>query len=376
MSKVKIFSIVPYTVLPAKMGGEKGIALFNEYLGQEAELTAIGTEGNDITLAKTYQFLRVFPNSRTRYGNLFLFFKVKKLLKESGAQHFIIEHPYYGWLAWMLRMATNAKWIVHSHNIEYQRSRSIGRKWWPALKWYEKWVYRQADTVFFISDDDRTYAVNSFGLKSEKTHTITYGIEIAAAPSSKPAFKKTIAHRHGFDEQDRILLFNGALYQNSNYEALDIILEKINPVLEKAGSPYKILICGKGLPDRYQELKGYANHNIVYPGFVEDISEYFKAADIFLNPIMTGGGVKTKAIEAIAYGCKVISTQFGAMGIEAEVCGDQLVKLEDGNWTLFATTTVNSLTETSTTPASFYEHYYWGNIAKKVVRIISTIPHG
>ncbi len=32
MSGINIVSIIPYKIFPAKLGGEKGIAVFNEYL--------------------------------------------------------------------------------------------------------------------------------------------------------------------------------------------------------------------------------------------------------------------------------------------------------------------------------------------------------
>ncbi len=92
-------------------------------------------------------------------------------------------------------------------------------------------------------------------------------------------------------------------------------------LLEQKDFRYKILVCGKGLPYFFNDLKDYADKNIIYAGFVDDISAYFKAADIFLNPILSGGGVKTKAIEALAMNCTVISTELGAMGIEKKVCG-------------------------------------------------------
>jgi hypothetical protein len=32
---LRILSIIPYKILPAKLGGEKGIAIFNEYLAKK-----------------------------------------------------------------------------------------------------------------------------------------------------------------------------------------------------------------------------------------------------------------------------------------------------------------------------------------------------
>jgi polysaccharide biosynthesis protein PslH len=133
---------------------------------------------------------------------------------------------------------------------------------------------------------------------------------------------------------------------------------------------YKILVCGKGLPGSFDELRGYADKNIIYAGFVDDISAYFKAADLFLNPIISGGGVKTKAIEAIAMNCTVISTEIGALGLKREVCGAKLHVVADNDWSAFSTTLIQNFHQNSITPPSFFDYYYWGNIAAKVAEIL------
>jgi hypothetical protein len=55
-----------------------------------------------------------------------------------------------------------------------------------------------------------------------------------------------------------------------------------------------------------------------------DINEYIDGCDVMINPILSGGGVKTKAIDTLARSQTVISTQTGAEGIDAKVCGNNL----------------------------------------------------
>ena len=375
-SQVRIVSIIPYKVFPPKLGGEKGIALFSEYLAMETYLTAISTKNNDVSTVKNFRLFNVFSNSRSRYGNIFLYFTVRKILKEQKATHVLIEHPYYGWLAWLLKRTMPITWIVHSHNMEYLRSRSMGRWWWKALKWYERWVYRNADVNFFISDDDMEHATKVLGINQQKSHTVTYGIEISGLPGDVETARASIRSRYNIAPQDKILLFNGTLSQKANHDALLIILDRINPLLMQSGLNYKIIICGKGLHDSFHDLKEYVDKNIVYAGFVDDVDEYFKAADIFLNPITSGGGVKTKAIEAIAMNCTLVSTEFGAIGLKRDVCGEKLQVVPDYDWHKFAEKTIEQFAVVSSTKQSFYEYYYWGNIARKVVSILNQNASG
>lgn len=367
--ELSIVSLIPYKVLPAKLGGEKGIALFSQYLGENVKLTCIGTNSNDVDEAKNYQLLPWLSDSKIRYANIFLYFRIRRFIRENAITHLIIEHPYYGWLAWLIRKTTKVTWVVHSHNIEYQRSLSIGRWWWKALKWYEQWVYQSADINFFISEDDRQHAIDHLNVSSATAFAITYGVEIKGRPIDKEACRSLLNQKHGINPADKLLLFNGALYHHTNYEALQIILDVINPVLiNQSPCSYKILVCGKGLPDFFNELKEYQSQNIIYAGFVDDISIYFKAADIFLNPIISGGGVKTKAIEALAYNCTVVSSELGALGIVEEVCGEKLHVIK--SWEEFTTKLLDIMNKKAETPDSFYDYYYWGKIAEKVKKIL------
>lgn len=365
---VKIVSLIPYRIFPAKLGGEKGIAVFNEHLAQETPLVSVTTRNNDPAYAKGYRLLNILSNRKARYFNPLLYFRLRRILRAESATHLLIEHPYFGWLAWLLRKTLPIQWVVHSHNIEYMRSRSIGRWWWKCLQWYEGWVYRHADTVFFISEDDRQHALSVFGLQPSRSIVVTYGIEQAAIPDDIDSSREKIRALHGIEGDEKILLFNGALYHPTNYDALNIILEEINPLLlADEAFRYKILVCGRGLPDFFGELRDYATKNIIYAGFVDDISLYFKAADVFLNPILTGGGVKTKAIEALAMNCAVISTELGAMGINRSVCGSKLQVVKAGEWKEFSELVIAASARNDSIPSAFFEYYYWGNIVRGAV---------
>jgi glycosyltransferase involved in cell wall biosynthesis len=173
------------------------------------------------------------------------------------------------------------------------------------------------------------------------------------------------------ESTDKIFLFNGALYHSTNYDALKIILDEINPLLIENKFSYKIIVCGKGLPEFFNELRDYAGKNVIYAGFVDDISIYFKAADIFLNPILSGGGVKTKAIEAMAMDCTVVSTELGAMGIKREVCGNKLKVVREGEWKLFSELVMSS--DNGHTPQQFFDYYYWERIIGRAISSLKEI---
>ena len=174
-----ILSLVSYKIFPAKLGGQKGIALFNEYLAKETNLICATVKSNDPAFAKGYSMLNVLSNSSFRYINPFYFFTISKLIKQYQVTHLLLEHPYYGWLGILLKWITGVKLIVHSHNIESTRWKSLGKWWWTILWQYEKCTHRRANYNFFIQDDDRAFAIKNFKLNVDKCTTATYGMGTA-----------------------------------------------------------------------------------------------------------------------------------------------------------------------------------------------------
>jgi hypothetical protein len=67
----------------------------------------------------------------------------------------------------------------------------------------------------------------------------------------------------------------------------------------------------------------------------------------------------------------VVSTRIGALGLVQNICGNKLKVVDDNAWEEFASEVFKSLKQAGNTPESFYQYYYWGNIAKKVVAILN-----
>lgn len=367
----KVLDVVSYSYLPFSSGGQKLVAQFFGFLGKETELTVLSTSTNDITLVKNYKLLPWLGKSFFRYMDIRLSWKIVSLIKKEKFEAIIWEHPYYAWLAWIIKKRTGIKTIFHTHNIEHQRFRSLGKWWWPILKVYEKWSFQFSDFIFFITEEDQKFAVEKWNISSNKTMEVTFGVENKETSKDKAQYRQMIAGTYQIADDEMILLFNGVLSYGPNLDALLAILNDINPhLLAAKESRYKIIICGKGLPEHLNSLKEYATKNIIYAGFVDDIEAYFKGSDLFLNPVQSGGGIKTKMVEAIGFGTTVISTETGAIGMNRAVCDNKLVLIQDNEWKQFADAIINNKDYESPTPASFYHHYYWGNIVKKVLTVI------
>ena len=352
------------------MGGQKGIAFFCKYLGAQNQLTGVSVKSNNKELAENYELIDVFSDKKLRYINPFNLKKIKKIIVERNIKNVITEHPYMAWIGWMLKRQLKIKWFVHSHNIEYERFRTLNKWWFFILKKYESWAYKNADGVFFVTPEDIEFAVKHNMVKQENASLVPYGIDVKEMPGDIKQQKEKIYALYNIPADCRLLFFNGALSYKPNTDALNFILDEINPLLLKQNNiDYRILICGKNLPASFNQLKSYADKNIIYAGFVDDITACFKAADIFLNPVITGGGVKTKVIDAISYGVTVISCKTGAAGINLEAAGDKIKLVNDNDAQAFVNAILNEPAYLLSTPLSYYDYYYWGNIVNRLQRL-------
>lgn len=378
MSRVKIASLVPYKIMPARMGGQKGIYLFLKYVSQKVPVICYTSNDNEPGSNENFVTKKILGTGSSRYYNLLNFFKLKKDFKKEGITHLILEHPYLGWLGILLKFFGGVKLIVHSHNMEALRFKSTGKWWWRILWQYEKLVHQQAHHSFFITAEDKAYAIASFKLDPTKCTVITYGIEQAQAPSlaQKAAAKQRIITQHQLPNPDFILLYNGTLDYEPNLNGLRTIVNELNPVLlAQQQFTYTIIVCGNRLSAGNKAwLEKHADKNIFFAGFVEDINLYFTGADMFLNPITDGGGIKTKLVEALAANNTTVSYSNGAIGIPGQVAGSKLTIVRDGDAPALAVAVLEQLNHTKEQlPDSFFLHFYWGNIADKVVHLLQTV---
>lgn len=369
-----VLSIVTYKIFPAKLGGQKGIALFNEYFSKHENLFCFTVKENDPSLA-SYKVFNLLSNHRLRYINIFYFGLLKKIIKDNCITHVIVAHPYYCWMALLLKSFCKVKVIVHSYNIEAERFKTIGKWWWKILWRYEKFIHQKADFTFCITDEDRDYFLKKYGIPFQKSSVITYGISWKSIPTAieKAEAKNYLLRKYSLSSETRLFLFNGTLDYGPNLNAIKNIIEEINPLFITKNINYKIIICGKDLPVEMNELRDYSNQNIIYAGFVDDISVYFNGADVFINPVNDGGGIKTKLVESLGHNLNVVSTANGAIGVNRNLCNDKLFVCENTDWKTFVDKMEIALELYQDIPSEFFEHFCWENIVAKAAGVISDL---
>jgi polysaccharide biosynthesis protein PslH len=371
-----ILSLVWYKILPASFGGQKGIARFSHYLGFHHKLYLLCSQNNETTGKESFQVINELPESKWQFIDPSVKKKISTLINDQGITHLILEHCYHGFFGVQLARKHQLKLIVHSHNIEYQRFRELKKWWWPLLYLVEKRTHHAADLSLFKTSDDLSIAVKEFRLDPEKCMIVPYGIERLCEPNNteKEQCRKTLEQRHGISADTHIILFNGTLDYEPNAIALKHIVTEIIPVLEKrTGEAFVVLVTGRIIYREYEYLKKLAHRRYIYAGFVEDIDTYFTGADIFINPLIYGGGVKVKLVEALSFGLPVISYASGAHGIDLDTTANKLVIIKDSDNEAFADAVISNWNATNKLPSEFFSSNSWTAISGAVSQRISQL---
>ena len=365
----RVLNIVPYPFLPDFSGGQKLIALFNQYLGLRCELHVAGTVTNDASLARNYTFHPILAGNKFRYADVGNLQRMSRIIQQHRIDTVILQHPYMAHFGWWLKKKWGVRLIIHTHNIEYERFRSIGKWWWPLLKQFERWALQQADLVFCITEEDKTAMIRELGVDAGKCILVPYGIPQKARPADKATCKENVCGQLQLDATLPLLFFNGLLDYQPNLEALNSILHHILPRLQQRGFRYNMVVAGKRLPASFRQLQPWQHLHVTYAGFVEHIDVYTCGADVLLNPVNTGGGVKTKMMEALGLNTTVVATRTGATGVLPEVCGSKLLITDDNDWDAFAAAVQKGATGKTDIPEAFYQTYNWESVIEKVVRL-------
>jgi len=117
------------------------------------------------------------------------------------------------------------------------------------------------------------------------------------------------------------LLFLGALDWLPNIKGLVWFLANVWPAITKKIPGIKIRIAGRN-PDKklirlirkIKDREGKAS-GIEFLGEIGSTEKFFFSGTVFVVPLLAGGGIRIKILEAMARKCAVVSTSIGAAGI-------------------------------------------------------------
>lgn len=110
--------------------------------------------------------------------------------------------------------------------------------------------------------------------------------------------------------------FLGTLQRSANAFGLRFFLREVWPLVLAQSPAAEFVVAGAGAPP---ELVGElaAAPRVRYLGEIESVESFYSGASVFVAPILIGGGVIVKVLDALAAGAPVVTTSRGNEGIGA-----------------------------------------------------------
>lgn len=160
---------------------------------------------------------------------------------------------------------------------------------------------RRMDEVICVTEEDRSYLADY--LPGQRLEVIKTGVD--------PSFFR---FNLGGSRPDT-LLFVGAFRHAPNLDAMFFFCREIFPRIRAERPQTHLYIVGSGPPPEIVRLA--EDPNITVTGFVEDIRDYYRLAQVVVVPLRTGVGIRGKILEAWSAGRATVATSLAAQGIRA-----------------------------------------------------------
>lgn len=261
----------------------------------------------------------LFQNESTyisKHKSKRILLKVCQIAKEFQPDLIWAEHSNMAWYAIkakeLLGMQTTSHTALRMHNMEYiiwQRyAESLGigpLKWFVSLqakrlKKDEKRILDYIDYALPITsiDKDRAQRLSS----TPKYQVMTSGVD-----------REFLDYKSEFNTHKPKSLVIATSYKwIHNIKGLHWFIKSVMPTVVKEIPEAKLYLIGRDIPE---ELKEYKCVNAI--GFVEDIKKELRKYEVYIAPLLVGGGIRIKILEAMALGLPVVATEISAEGIEA-----------------------------------------------------------
>ena len=194
----------------------------------------------------------------------------------------------------------------------FEKSDGIARikSWvnWRISLAIERHAVSKFSRILVLSEEDEAWAKRLYPGKNYRVLRYPAGVHFKGIP------RKPFPGR---------VLFVGALNRPQNCDALRFFIQKVWSAVLREVPVAEFCVVGAGMEGSFMEELATAPRVIVV-GQVPDVEPYYASAAVFVAPILSGGGVIVKVLDALAAGVPTVTTRYGNEGIRARG-GEEIV---------------------------------------------------
>lgn len=227
-------------------------------------------------------------------------------------------------------------------------------------------ICRDADLILACSHEDRLTFSRLYDLDISKIREVPNGIFVNNAKPVDVESKKNLQQDLGCT-RDHLAVFLGSNYGPNNQAAKLICTD-----VARKNHTVDFIIMG-GCCDTLDDIS--IADNVMLLGTVDDDikSKWLQAADIALNPLISGSGTSIKMFDFFAWGLPTIATRMGARGILSNgQSAVQIVNPENVSDEVHMLISDKSKRESMAKASRklVEDHYAWENISPKLGHLL------
>jgi glycosyltransferase involved in cell wall biosynthesis len=181
---------------------------------------------------------------------------------------------------------------------------------------YERQMCRSYDALLTVTSEDREHLLALFETSDQAAiaRKITV-VPICVDPEGVLPVPRTVTTSARCEASGPpTILHLGTMFWPPNITGVLWFAREVLPRVHKEVPEARFVVVGKNPPPEVASLA--SDPRIEVTGYAPDPIPYLARADIFAVPLLAGGGMRVKILDAWLWGLPVVSTAIGAEGIE------------------------------------------------------------
>lgn len=174
---------------------------------------------------------------------------------------------------------------------------------------YERRTFSLLDRLYMVNEEEQRIAVE-----------LVDPLKVGVFPNGVDTCEFVLPE---VEQEQESLFFVGNYEHTTNVNGIYWFAEQVWPLVLTSYPKAKLYLAGANANECLQDLRAVTNITIL--GFIDDLNHWLAKTNIFIAPLIDGGGMRGKVVEAMAAKKAVVSTSIGAAGVGATSGRDLLI---------------------------------------------------